>query len=79
MADLHARLPENVPGAFYITNECIDCDMCRETATTVFKRNDDIGFSVVFHQPATEVERQQAEEALVGCPVEAIGNNGPTS
>jgi ferredoxin len=53
--------------------------MCRETAPSVFKRNDDIGFSVVFHQPATEAERQQAEEALIGCPVEAIGNNGSTS
>jgi ferredoxin len=79
MADLHSRLTENVPGAFYITNECIDCDMCRETAPSVFKRNDDIGFSVVFQQPATEAERQQAEEALTGCPVEAIGNNGSTS
>jgi len=79
MADLHSRLAENVPGAFYINKECIDCDMCRETAPSVFKRNDDIGFSVVFHQPATEVERQQAEEALIGCPVEAIGNNGAAS
>lgn len=76
MADSNSRLSENVPGAFYITCECIDCDMCRETAPSVFKRNDDIGFSVAFHQPETEVERQQAEEALRGCPVEAIGNNG---
>jgi ferredoxin len=76
MADPTSRLPENIPGAFYITNACIDCDMCRETAPTVFKRNDDIGFSVAFHQPETEAERQQAEEALKGCPVEAIGDNG---
>ena len=64
MADMNSRLPENVPGAFYITRECIDCDMCRETAPSVFKRDDDIGFSVAFHQPETQVERQQAEEAL---------------
>jgi ferredoxin len=79
MADQNSRLSENVPGAFYITSECIDCDMCRETAPSVFKRNDDIGFSVVFHQPETKAERKQAEEALTGCPVEAIGNNGSTS
>ena len=48
MADLHSRLSENVPGAFYITSECIDCDMCRETAPSVFKRNDDIGFEAWF-------------------------------
>ncbi len=76
MADLNSRLPENVPGAFYITSECIDCDMCRETAPTVFKRNDDIGFSIAFRQPETEAERLLAEEALRGCPVEAIGDNG---
>ena len=76
MTDRNDRLPENVPGAFYITNQCIDCDMCRETAPTVFRRDDNIGFSVAFHQPETELERQQAEEALQGCPVEAIGNDG---
>jgi ferredoxin len=76
MADLTARLPENIPGAFYTTSECIDCDMCRETAPTVFKRNDDIAFSIAFHQPETEAERHQAEQALAGCPTEAIGNNG---
>jgi ferredoxin len=73
MADIRLRLAENVPGRFFVTSECIDCDMCRETAPSVFRRNDDIAFSVVFHQPETEVERQQAEEALNGCPVEAIG------
>ena len=76
MADLNSRLPENVSGAFYITSECIDCDMCRETAPSIFKRDDDIGFSGAFHQPETEAERKQAEEALNSCPVEAIGNNG---
>jgi len=76
MADLNARLPENAPGAYYITSECIDCDMCRETAPTVFKRHDDIGFSIAFHQPETDGERLKADEAIAGCPVEAIGNNG---
>lgn len=76
MTDPNSRFLENVPGAYYITNQCIDCDMCRETAPTVFRRDDNIGFSIVFHQPETEVERLKAEEALQGCPTEAIGNNG---
>jgi len=76
MAEQKSRLPENVPGAFYITSECIDCDMCRETAPAVFRRNDDIAFSVVFHQPETEGERKLAEEAAAGCPVDAIGTDG---
>ena len=76
MSELNERLPENVPGAFYITSACIDCDMCRESAPTVYRRNDDIGMTVVFHQPETEAERQQAQEGLEGCPVEAIANDG---
>jgi ferredoxin len=73
MATPSQRLPENVPGPFYVTSECIDCDMCRETAPTIFRRHEEIGFSIAFHQPDTETEREQAMEGLKGCPVEAIG------
>ena len=76
MAELNARFAENVAGAFYVSTACIDCDMCRETAPTVFRRNDEIGYSIVFRQPETELERAQAIEALEGCPTEAIGANG---
>ena len=76
MANLNSRLPENVPGAFYVTSDCIDCDICRVDAPSTFKRNEESGYSMVFHQPETEAERQMAEDALTGCPVDAIGNNG---
>jgi len=76
MADLNSRLPENVPGVFYVTNQCTDCGMCPELAPTVFKRNDDQGYSVVFHQPESETERQAADEAAASCPTDAIGNDG---
>ncbi len=76
MATLNMRLPENVPGAFYVSSECIDCDQCRETAPAVFRRQEEISFSIVFHQPVTDLERQEAEQALKGCPVDAIGNDG---
>ncbi|HEY4414566.1 MAG TPA: ferredoxin [Verrucomicrobiae bacterium] len=76
MAEKNSRLRENAPGAYYITDECIDCDMCRVTAPSIFKRQDTIGFSVAFHQPENELERLQAEEALVECPTGAIGNDG---
>lgn len=76
MAELTERLAENVAGEFYTTAQCIDCDMCRETAPGLFKRDDNIGFSVVYRQPASPEEQRQAEEALEGCPVEAIGKDG---
>jgi ferredoxin len=43
----------------------------------VFQRADSVGFSVVFHQPGTEEELRQAREAQEGCPVDAIGDDGP--
>jgi len=76
MAISSDRLPQNVPGAFYVDSQCIDCDLCRETAPTVFNRHDETGYSYVFHQPTTPDEIALAQEAMEGCPVEAIGNDG---
>ena len=76
MAELTERLAENVAGAFYTTSVCIDCDLCREIAPNMFTRDDSIGLSVVYRQPASPEEQRQAEEALEGCPVEAIGKDG---
>ncbi len=76
MADIANRYPENTPGKYYVDNQCIDCDLCRETAPNNFKRNDDGGYSLVYKQPETPEEEAQCKEAMEGCPVEAIGSNG---
>ena len=51
MADVANKYPENVAGKYYVDNQCIDCDLCRETAPDNFKRNDDGGYSFVYKQP----------------------------
>ena len=76
MADPNDRVPENVPGTFYVDTNCIDCDVCRDTSPDNFTRADRGGYSFVFKQPATQAERDLCEEALMACPVEAIGNDG---
>jgi len=76
MADTANRYPENIAGAYYVHNQCIDCDLCRETAPASFKRNDDGGYSFVYKQPESPEEQKLAKEAMEGCPVEAIGSNG---
>jgi ferredoxin len=73
MAETAHRLAENAPGPYYVTADCIDCDLCRETAPSVFRRHDGIGYSVAYRQPTSETERLQADKALRECPVEAIG------
>lgn len=76
MADKDSRLPENVPGRFYVDDQCIDCDACRETAPSCFTRNDEKGYSFVRLQPTAPDEIEQCMEAIEGCPVEAIGDDG---
>lgn len=76
MADPLDRQPENVPGKFYVDTQCIDCDLCRDTAPECFTRSDDNGYSYVHKQPSNEEELELCMEALADCPVEAIGNDG---
>jgi ferredoxin len=76
MADAANKYPENAAGKFYVDDQCIDCDLCRETAPANFKRNDDGGHSYVYKQPENEEEERLSKEAMEGCPVEAIGNDG---
>jgi ferredoxin len=76
MADLENRYDDNVKGEYYVDDQCIDCDLCRETATDNFTRNEDGGYSYVYKQPTTPEERALCEEAMEGCPVEAIGRDG---
>ncbi|MGE9293223.1 ferredoxin [Ruficoccus sp. ZRK36] len=76
MADIGDKWPENISGKFYVDEQCIDCDLCRETAPDYFARNDDGGYSYVYKQPESQDGIDQCTEALEGCPVEAIGDDG---
>ncbi|MEO0018670.1 MAG: hypothetical protein RLZZ522_1953 [Verrucomicrobiota bacterium] len=76
MADKDDRNSSNISGQFYVDSQCIDCDLCRETAPSNFTRAEDEGYSYVFKQPTTDEEIAQCREAIEGCPVEAIGEDG---
>jgi glyoxylase-like metal-dependent hydrolase (beta-lactamase superfamily II)/ferredoxin len=71
MASPAERLPDNVPGNFYVDRTCIDCDTCRRIAPSVFEEGD--GHSYVASQPETSEERHRALMALVACPTASIG------
>jgi len=76
MADREDKNSENIAGKFYVDSQCIDCDLCRETAPNNFARSEDEGYSYVFKQPENDEETAQCREAMEGCPVEAIGDDG---
>ena len=76
MAEIENKYEDNKPGKFFVDDQCIDCDLCRETAPNNFTRQDEGGYSFVFKQPENEEEESQCKEAMEGCPVEAIGEDG---
>jgi len=76
LADPNERFPDNAPGGYYVDTNCIDCDVCRDSAHENFRRNDEGGYSYVYKQPQTVAEREECECVREECPVGAIGDNG---
>lgn len=76
MAVKENKVDGNVPGQFYVDDQCIDCDLCREICPACFKRDVENGGSVVYKQPEGSEELDLCVEAMGNCPVEAIGNDG---
>lgn len=76
MANKADKVADNTTGKFFVDTQCIDCNLCRDTAPNNFKQNEEKGYSFVYKQPSTPEEEQQCQEAMEGCPVEAIGNDG---
>ncbi len=75
-ADIHRRHPLSAPGKYFVDDQCLDCDLCRETAPTVIRRDDSRGWSYVARQPETAEEIAQVKECVAACPCEAIGDTG---
>lgn len=75
-ADVNAKVPDNEPGRYYVDTQCIDCDVCRDVAPDNFTRNAKAGYSFVIKQPESPREEALCQEALISCPVDAIGDDG---
>src|SRR5712691_2980148 len=71
MANVQRRLPENVPGDFFVDATCIDCDTCSQLAPAIFRDHGEQ--CSVYHQPETDAESRLALMALVACPTGSIG------
>lgn len=61
-------------GEYFVSEQCIDCDLCRQLAPTIFHRKftGAGSMSVVSRQPCCDLEFQKADEAKDACPVGAI-------
>ncbi len=75
MPDKNNRVPENVPGKYYVAGNCIFCETCMELAPEHFTTKDD-EYAYVKKQPGNEAEEEQCQEAMASCQAEAIGDDG---
>ena len=73
MADQHKRLDSNIAGNFFVDATCINCDTCRQLAPLNFEEIGD--YSAVSCQPVDDQQTHQAYQALLACPVGAIGTD----
>lgn len=76
MADKSQMWKENKPGKVFVDQSCIACDACVLTAPKNFAMHEEDGHAYVSKQPETPEEIELCKEAMEGCPVEAIGNDG---
>ena len=82
MADYKDKWEDNNPNQvkiankfikFYCDKACISCSVCRENAPNNFKLSELGNHSICFKQPENQQELDECEEALICCPVMAIG------
>ncbi len=76
MASYEDKVPQNVPGKYYVDHSCIYCDVCRDAAPEVFAYFQEMEWAYVYSQPRTPEEEERCREAMVACPTESIGDDG---
>ncbi|MFM6926892.1 MAG: ferredoxin [Bdellovibrio sp.] len=76
MADKSQKWTDNKPGKMFVDQSCIACDACVLTAPKNFSMHEEDGHAFVSKQAETPEEEALVKEAMEGCPVEAIGNDG---
>lgn len=77
------KLPHNVPGKYYTTEECDGCAYCASVAPDNFDFEKETNTYYVARQPADKEEEEILQEAKEDCPVDAIHSEddreeGPT-
>jgi ferredoxin len=76
MADKAQKWNENQTGKVFVDQSCIACDACVLTAPKNFSMHEEDGHAFVSKQPESAEEQALVKEAIEGCPVEAIGEDG---
>jgi ferredoxin len=76
MANKNRRWDDNAPGKYYVDKDCVLCTVCFDVAPEFFPISEDETHRYVSRQPVTLEEVAKVEEAVGGCPMGAIGDDG---
>jgi ferredoxin len=66
------KLPGNVPGKYYVTEECDGCAYCASVAPENFEFDKATNTYYVAKQPMSSDELEVVQEAMEDCPVDAV-------
>jgi len=66
------KLPKNVPGKYYTTDECDGCAYCAAVAPENFEFEKTTNTYFIGRQPLDTDEEEFVREAMDDCPVDAI-------
>lgn len=67
-----AKLPNNVPGEFYVSEDCDGCAYCGMVAPENFEFDKPTNTYFIARQPHSLEEAELVREAMEDCPVDAI-------
>ena len=76
MASKDNKIPGNVPGKYYVDEDCIGCSACVDEASENFQMKEGTTLAIIYKQPDDEDQKEACEGAKDTCPVNAIGDDG---
>ena len=76
MADKELKWEQNAKGNYYVDQTCIAAKYCVSVAPDHFQMDEAGGHAVLIRQPEGPEEEELVRDALHGCPVGAIGDDG---
>jgi ferredoxin len=76
MADKELKWEDNVEGKHYVDKNCIAAKYCVSVAPEVFRMVENGSHAMVHKQPETPADEEHVQDAIMGCPVGAIGDDG---
>ena len=76
MADKELKWENNAEGKYYVDKNCIAAKYCLSVAPENFRMAENGSHAYVVKQPATSDEEVQVADAVMGCPVSSVGDDG---